>query len=180
MITIDPEFCKYYMEDAFRDEKAFTTREGKGLSLEQTINSLTETDIDLLMEYAPKLFDTFPESIKVHDVMLKLAMMVEEYRGDINRSKNYNTYLSNKGKGKKIESFKRDIINLYNQMGGHSIGTKDAWELKNKLLKAFNAPEEYLQEKPRIGTKQHIKDYLNGLHLPDKSNVIKEFIKKLT
>ncbi len=180
MITVSDEHCKWCMEDALKDKKAFTTSDGKGLSLEQTINSLTKTDIDLLIEYAPKLFNTFTEPIKVSDAMLKLAMMVEEYRCSINRNKNYNTYLSSKGKDKKIESFQRDIMNLYNQMGGHSIGTKAAWDLKDKLLTAHMNPEEYLEKKPRIGTKQHIKDYLNSLSLPDKSNVIEEFIKKLT
>ncbi len=179
MITIDDEYCAWSMEDAFHNEKAFTTREGKSLSLEQTINSLTKTDIDLLIEYAPKLFNTFREPSRVNDVMLELAMMVEEYRGSIDRNKNYNTYLSHKGEEEKIESFKRDIMNLYSQMGGYSIGTKAAWDLKDKLLTAHRNPEEYLEKKPPGGTKQHIKDYLNGLSLPDKSNVIKEFIKKL-
>ena len=150
--------------------------------------SLTNGDLDLVEDYAAKLFNTY------NGKDLEIVM-----GATINLLNNYRTAISYKETCKEIKkvlpkamSHKKDekkedalikhseaIINLI--FGG--VGTKQGVKLRKELLDVIEKPKDYLVSKPpsislSCTTKKKIKEYLlSKLH--GKSKEINEFCQKI-
>ncbi len=154
-------------------------------------NILSSTDKELLIEYAPLLFNTSTNYKGLIDDMYKLVELVWEYRlyespnYGVNYVKNHNFNRYAKDPKDKIKSFSGHIDALIELMGSNfSSGTpKDPnmptpAQLKVMLKYAKEHSDIYLPTKPKVSTNKNIfKDYLKGLNLGGKSDEIEAFSK---
>lgn len=150
---------------------------------------LCDSDKDLLEDYAPKLFNTLLIQYDLHDVMLKWATLVHSYRNTQKEANfvnngiygNYPKTYSTKSEKETVNAFKKRIKTIYDLMGGDAVGTRKGNDLKKILKDAFDNPDDYFTSKPEIESNKEetIGNYLRGLKLPDKTDVIKNFIKDL-
>lgn len=160
-------------------------------------NKLHDSDKDLLEEYVPKLFNTIPDPVNnLGDAIYTLTVLLHNYRDAIleqNLFKDqFDGFANNKrsGQGTKVDikSFRLSIERIMRLLGGKDqegdtlqlkISPK-AFDLVKLLDHAYQNPDEYFLKNPKYTiSKDPISDYLNSLELPDKSNIIKEFMKKI-
>ncbi len=178
MITIDNDILIYEMETI--------------LSRDSGLYHLWDKDEEenilqnLLIEYAPKLFNTILDPENIESYMLTLSTMIHNYKEMQLRMKigdfgfeNYPT-IYKKDKEKIPIAIQANIKKLIDLMGGEEISTKKGTELKNLLCDAYDNPTEYIPKKESTtASKDNIDKFLRGLHLPDKTNVITEFMLKI-
>ncbi len=156
-------------------------------------DSLSQSDYDLLEEYIPKLFNTIPDPAKNLDAAIfNLIVLIKSYRYVVMErgwfEDQFDTYAKTKdkkGKDEKIESIKNNIKQIIQLLGnktpnGAVISPKARSEIIPTLENLYRNPDEYLLDNPKYTiSKKPISDYLHSLKLPYKSNVIKEFMKKI-
>ena len=147
---------------------------------------LTNDDEKLLLEYAPKLFNVY-NGKNLKEVMIDTAILIHNYRNSflaqkVNKifSNNYPLVMKNKTENERQESFKKQVENIINLLGGDVLGTKKGNQLKEQLRDALHNTEDYFVSKPDlIESKKVIENYLAGLKLEGKSLIIKDFIKSI-
>jgi hypothetical protein len=151
---------------------------------------LTEEDKELLIEYAPKIFNTY-NGKNLEDVMKETAILLHNYRNKQSENKIINFFFSDakvmyekQKEDKRHEAFKKHIISAYRLLGNDAIGTPKGNELKNELQNilenVLNNKDEYFIKKPKVtATKKDIEKFLNSLKLSGKSKIIQEFIKEI-
>ncbi len=157
---------------------------------------LTFEDKELLIEYAPKLFNTYNnKNYSLEDAMFLLAYKLYHYRRsqESATSKNMTTIIEktlggkykktykSQSKTERIESFKKHIQTLHYLMGGYYGSNGINCNLKQELEKAFNNPEEYIYQPIRYKplNKKILSDTLKILEIKGKTKVIKEFLSKI-
>lgn len=171
---------------------------------------LSEKDRELLIEYAPKLFDTLPKEKDLYDSMLGLATILGKYRFEVlwhrKESARMDSYShSKKRQEDKEEALKKHIDAIVKIIGtdmyipkgeeiSHLRTSRD--DLLDELERAYQNPMSYLPpgnigyslEENEHGeivkvshhTKQPMEEYLKALDLKNRSDIIKEFVKKIT
>lgn len=171
---------------------------------------LSEKDRELLIEYAPKLFDTLPKDKDLFDSMLGLATILGKHRFEVIwqrsegvRMKSYSH--SKKTQEDKAEALQKHIAAIVNIIGTDWYTPKGEEfsdlrtsrdDLFDELERAYQDPMSYLPygnpgyslEQNEHGemvkvlhhTKQPMQEYLIALDLKNRSDIIKEFIKKIT
>ena len=148
--------------------------------------ALNNYDEELLIEYAPKLFNTYNgENLK--EVMIDTATLIHNYQSSFfgNAINNiimdgYPLIMKNKTPNERQESFRNQVENIIKLMGGDVAGTKKGNDLKQLLRDALENTQDYFITKPKIlEPKKNIENYLVGLKLDGKSLIIKDFIKAI-
>lgn len=159
---------------------------------------LSESDKELLEEYVARLFNTIPEpSNNLVDAIYTLTVLIRSYR-DAERERRVfekqfdefnDSMRSNKGKKSDIESFRKNITRIMHLLGGKMPDGKGGYTLAitpkaeplvEALHEAYKNPDDYFPKNPKYTiSKSPILEYLNSLDLPDKSDSIKEFMKKV-
>ena len=158
----------------------------------------TKDDKALLTKYA-QIFDTLPRPVELFKVMFELVKLVGFYRSD----KVFNTTMQklneqnsvhniarrmNEKQKTREESLKTHIDAILDYIGhkDRMVNPKGKEEernrLRHELKKAYDKPSNYIitGKTPTIkASKEPIRDYLNSLKLPGKTNVIKSFIKEI-
>jgi len=150
------------------------------------LHQLTNEDEQLLLEYAPKLFNVYNDK-NLKEVMLDTAILIHNYRNNFIGQEiskfafvGYPLVMKNKTENERQKSFKNQTYNIINLLGGDLIGTKKGNELKKLLNDALENTQDYFVQKPKlIEPKKIIENYLVGLKLEGKSLIIKDFIKAI-
>jgi len=92
----------------------------------------------------------------------------------------YPLVMKNKTESERQKSFKNQVENIINLLGGDVIGTKKGNELKKLLKDSLENTQDYFVSKPKlIEPKKIIENYLVGLKLEGKSLIIKDFIRSI-
>lgn len=171
---------------------------------------LSKQDRELLIEYAPKLFDTLPKENDLFTVMLGLATIIGKHRFEVMWQKNedarMNSYShSKKSLEDKVNALKKHIEAIRGIIGTDIYVPKDHElaqfrtphdDFLDELEKAYRDPMRYLPHgNPRYSleqnehgetrevlhqTQQLIEEYLKALQLKNRSHIIKEFMQKIT
>ncbi len=157
-------------------------------------DKLSGNDKTLLEEYVPKLFNTILEP-KEHlaDAIYTLTVLIRSYRNAKQErtyfESQFDDYKRTKDKHSKTtekpESIRKNIKQIIQLLcnkkeNGAFISPKANDEIIPVLEKLYKNPEEYILMNPRYTiSKSPISAYLRGLNLPDKSDAIKEFMKKI-
>lgn len=168
---------------------------------------LTIDDKELLIEYAPQLFNTLLEPEQLEKAMLGLVKVFREYRlnGDSRYGINYirehsPSFGAKKGRAEKEEDLVKKITQVIDLMGG-DLYHKDtntiqinpntnemqesdepkATEIKDLLKRVRDNPSAYIPSRPLKPStnKNNIKDYLFKLELANKTDTIEAFIKAI-
>jgi len=155
---------------------------------ELKLDNLTFDDMDLLEEYAPKLFNTY-DGKNLEQVMLNLAIKLHNYRTDILSGEigkeldgafypEVMSHKTDKVKQDTLAKYSKAIINLIFEK---EAGTDKGLELVNKLYDVIKKPEDYLLLKSPIfyPSKKRIKEYLYALKLRGKTTEINNFINAI-
>lgn len=199
-------FDYFFLPKGFDDDDYATLAEADKAyykaSLEVMYNKgyydFTEEDKALLVNYA-KMFDTLPKPIKLFKVMFELVKLVGIYRAEkiyntkikeLNEQNSDQTITRNAHQDKKTreESFKTHIDAILDYIGHkdrmvNPIGKEgERNRLRHELKKAYDRPSNYIKVKKTTtikASKEPIRNYLNSLKLPEKTNVIKRFIKEI-
>lgn len=189
-VHVSDQECKDIMEfDVFghKDITIISKQTGK----EETIsvyNLLSSEDQELLIEYAPKLFNTYPDVQKLADIMTTFVLLVSNYRKEEDHNRlmlmmyeDTPVPLKNKSEKDKIKAFKNHCDMLHGLLGTGMIRTKKGDELQRLLIDAYYHPEEYIPEKPKKVTDSYskIRAFLVSLKLPGKTDIISEFMNSL-
>ena len=148
--------------------------------------ALNNYDEELLIEYAPKLFNTY-EGKNLKEVMIDTAVLIHNYRSSYfsnvlnkNFMNGYPLIMKNKSESERYNAFKNKTEDIIKLLGGDVVGTKKGNELKKLLRDALENTEDYFIPKPSIiEPKSIIENYLVGLKLEGKSLIIKDFIKAI-
>jgi len=161
---------------------------------------LTEEDRILLIDYAPKLFNTYKGDVK--NVMLQLVEKVgllrfEQFYNQQEKQRLKRFALNKKSKQEKINSLQNHISAILSIIGNEEnpiIGLRTSIDdLIINLKKAYTNAELYLpyyfdenvvevkgEEKLiKNDSKELVKIYLKGLNLKSKTPEINDFLKEL-
>ena len=192
---ITEEDCENAMHDAFSFEGEISfiygdDKVGEIQDDEEILTAytwlLTTEDKELLIEYAPKLFNTLEPADDLDVVCIELASMVGYYRMSIHKNNNrkkQNKLLSDTSRDME-ESLKTHIKGVLNLIGDyrHPYKYDDRNPLIELLNKAHENPELFITKKKAeiTPTKRPIEDYLKSLNLSGKSNVIRDFKTKIS
>lgn len=185
-------------------EIAMTTDDEILLKAKKFDHVLTFDDRELLVKYAPRLFNTSTNYQGIRDDMYELVNLVWEYR--LHSSPNYGINQIRADFPSIYENDQAEIENAFikhldklinNFMGGDLIsnagdikidhdGIKEGdlpnpKEVKKILQTMKENPSYYITTKPTKpkADKNEIKDYLAGLKLKNKTDEIKSFITAL-
>lgn len=170
---------------------------------------LSQQDREILIEYAPKLFDTLPKDKDLFNSMLGLATIIGKHRFEVmwqrNEDARMNVYShGNKSQESKASSLKTHIAAILGIIGidsyidkecelAHLRTTKD--DFLDELARAYEDPIQYLPRKDsKLSYEQNeagemvavphctqgpMKEYLKDLNLKNRSDIIKEFVEKI-
>ncbi len=185
-------------------QRVFTTDDEILLKSKKFDHVLTFDDKELLVEFAPLLFNTSTNYQGLINDMYGLIKLVWEYR--LHTSPNYVinqiradfTTIYEKDQAKLENAFTKILDKFINDfMGGDLISNAgdikidhngiregdlpNPKEVKKILQTMKENPSYYITTKPDKpkADKGEIKEYLVGLKLKDKSDTIKEFAKKI-
>lgn len=215
--TIEDYDCTEMMEtilysdnkdlELFFDDEENILNNDEELELGNEDTILTIEDKELLVKYAPKLFNTLANPEQLEGSMVGLVKVFREYnlnadpRYAINYVRdNFPTFGDKKGKTEKELILIKKINQVIDLMGG-DLYHKDtntiqidpktnemqesdepkATEIKTLLKMVRDNPGAYIPNKPQKPTtdKNIIKNYLFSLKLADKTNNIEAFIKAI-
>ena len=147
---------------------------------------LTNDDMNLLEEYAPKIFNTY-NGKNLKEVMLDTAILIHNYRNSLFSKEiinllcnGYPTVNKNKTQKDREEALKNKIEDIRLLLGVEIATTEKGVELDKILKYALKNPQEYFPIIPKIkSSKKEIINYLTNLKLDGKSLIIKEFLKAI-
>jgi len=161
---------------------------------------INSKDEDLLISFAPKLFNTLKEenapakySYRTDNPPLESAMwnlVYEFYRYrhfndpdffDNQLKRAHSKKYAKKSMDEKVQRFKNHIEAIIELMGGQA-SKNEGIHLKEHLKHALKFPQNYIFEKPYKGysiPKNTIKNYLLSLKLDKKSKIIDNFIEAI-
>ncbi len=194
MNTISDEHCTKTMESILgtKDYEPFVfgndivgeLQESEDILLAYT-SLLTKDDKDLLLSYAPKLFNTLQQPDDLYGVCLELASLVGHYRLGLHKKETAKDYNDTQLRSKKhkpeerVTAFKTKIDELLLFIGTHPFKYHERNMLRLQLLDAYSDPERYITQKKALPTvnKDEIGEYLQGLDLP--GTIIKKFKDKI-
>ncbi len=152
---------------------------------------MNNDDMDLLIKFAPKLFNTFgckDDKILIH-VMTALCSHIRGFRNGTVGFK----FVDKKGLKLKNQSFSvkekalrthataiLEILGNPSKYGDIDYLTKN-YEIFMGLKKMIDNPKDFfsIEIKPRSASKTYIKKFLQELKLPCKTSIIDEFINEL-
>ena len=148
--------------------------------------ALNNYDEELLIEYAPKLFNTY-NGQNLKEVMIDTAVLIHNYKSNffgnaINSMVMYGypLVMKKETEKKRQKSFKTKVEDIIKLLGGDVAGTKKGNELKQLLEDALENTQDYFIPKLKmIEPKTVIENYLVELKLEGKSLIIKDFIKAI-
>ena len=157
--------------------------------MKDAINEMLVDDIfiDLLEEYAPKLFNTLPTHLDPSKVMHDLLDLLHLYCRDVSASvcssvmERYHTTHRKKSEKDRTKAFLGHIESLQKLCGGGlAIGEKGI-DLKRILEDAYDKPKEYIMPRYQSlsASTKPIDDYIKSLSLPNKKEYRELFIKQI-
>jgi len=166
--------CLEMMEDILRDEE---------------FQSMSENDLLLLEEYAPKLFNTAPYKQEVVEFMMKeLVRKLRDYRNGIGGFR----FTAKEGvrlysqKDHKVEqSLKDHATAILELLGDPSKGEIDylteKYHFFKELMNMAEHPEEFMSMdiKYKSASRTRITKLLQSYKLPKKTSTIKAFFKAI-
>ncbi len=154
------------------------------------LGNLTPDDINLIEDFSPKLFDTYNGKAPLKDVIRGFIDAFYQYRMIYSHHHLHNElkyaiepkFAQNKSREVKIEMFRKKLKEIYDLMGGVAYPRNEyTTPLFNELEKAYKNANQYVPEykikKPTLKT--GFKKWLLSLKLPNKNDVINEFIKSI-
>jgi len=203
IITINDDVCKDMMEydvlcgEFITDDTPIFERFKNGVNYD--FLWLTTNDKELLIKYAPKLFNTFQNIDILKNSMYQLAKHISDYRFEKHHYKEQqqevNQYShSHKKFDEKYEILQGHIKAILNMIGSDYLPNEEKYKALRtskdafieELNKAYCTPYDYLPrrefyrpDKTKPYSKKSIRDYLIELKLPNKSKIIEEFLKKI-
>ena len=151
-------------------------------------DALREKDIELLEEYAPRLFNTYKGEYELEDIMIEWATLLHNYRTE-HRNKNIihsmggkqiiPTY-AKKSKDEKVTILKKRVEDILKLLSTNFSTKEHISEFTDILKKVYANPDDYFTYKPKYQIKkQPIKDFLISLELKGKSKEINDFMKAM-
>jgi hypothetical protein len=159
---------------------------------------LSCSDLELLEEYIPKLFNTIELPDKnLSPVILILTGLIISYRRaqmekdafEQTRFKDFDSIKKQETKPKRIKDIRKKIKEIFYLVGAPK--SEDEKELLFKksddvkllikvLEQLYRNPEEFFLENPKYTiSKKPIENWLTSLKLKKKTNVIKKFMKSI-
>ena len=173
--THDDEACINAMDDALLDGDNCMEKK------------LPEEFVEILVEYAPILFNTLPREHNLYDTSFRLLELLYEYTGELSASlvaqgyRDLNTTHKKKSDDARVEAFISNIEKVLSMSGGGLAMNEKGIELKRVLEDALEDPEGYILPRLKVSTAttKPIRDYLYSLNLTGKTKHIEAFIRKI-
>ena len=172
----------------------FSPTPGQREKMKQTILDLMYSgDIDLLEEYVPKIFDRLPYEYDIADTLHTLAILIMSYRFasaeleflEEGRFKPFDEAMKKakirkRSREENIRSLRINVKQILKIIGPAGKCNKDSLELIKLLGDLYQDPDKYLIESQRYTiSKDPIREFFRKCEITERSEVIKEFIKKI-